>query len=86
MRRRKFAMEQNRLDHETHDFHEKVRKGFLALAAGAPRRVKKIDGLPHPETVAVTVAAAVRAFLTKARIRRLRPVTYTQRLRLHRRS
>jgi len=84
MRRRKFAMEQNRLDHETHDFHEKVRKGFLALAARAPRRVKKIDGLPHPETVAVTVAEVVRAFLTKARAKRLRPATHTQRLRLHR--
>jgi dTMP kinase len=84
MRRRKFAMEQNRLDHETHDFHEKVRKGFLALAARAPRRVKRIDGLPHPETVAVTVASAVRAFLTKARTKRLRLVTHTQRLRLHR--
>ncbi len=84
MRRRKFAMEQNRLDHETHDFHEKVRKGFLALAARAPWRVKKIDGLPHPETVAVTVAEIVQAYLTKTRTKRLRPVTHTQRLRLRR--
>lgn len=80
-RRRKFATEQNRLDHETHEFHEKVRRGFLALAAGAPKRIKKIDGLPHPETVAVEVSSVVRTFLTKARTGRLKTVMQTQRMR-----
>ena len=80
-RRRKFAMEQNRLDREAHEFHEKVRRGFLALASGAPKRIKKIDGLPHPETVAVEVASAVRAFLTKARTQRLKTVMHAARAR-----
>lgn len=83
-RRRKFALEQNRLDHETNEFHEKVRRGFLALAAEDPARIKKIDGLPHPETVAQQVVSVVRAFLTKARIKRLATVLQTQRMRARR--
>jgi len=83
-RRRKFAMEQNRLDHETHEFHEKVRRGFLSLAARAPKRIKKIDALPHPETVAVGVSAAVQEFLTPARTKRLKTVMHTQHTQPHR--
>lgn len=83
-RRRKFALEQNRLDRETQDFHEKVRRGFLKLAAREPGRIKIIDGLPHPETVAVAVRSAVQAFLTKARTKRLRTVLHSQRIRLRR--
>jgi dTMP kinase len=84
IRRRKFALEQNRLDQETHEFHEKVRRGFLALAAREPQRIKKIDGLPHPETVAVEVGAVVQAFLTKARTKRLKTIPLAQRTRTHR--
>ncbi len=80
-RRRKFATEQNRLDHEAHEFHEKVRRGFAALAAREPKRIKKIDGLPHPETVAVEVRSVIEAFLTKARTKRLKTVMLTQHMR-----
>lgn len=85
-RRRKFALEQNRLDHETHEFHEKVRRGFLALAARAPQRIKKIDGLPHPETVTVEVTSVIQAFLTKARAKGLSTIMHAQRMRSRRRS
>lgn len=78
-RRRKFDLEQNRLDRETRDFHEKIRRGFLTIAAREPKRVKKIDAVPHPETVATDVATAVEAFLAKARGKRLGPVTRTAR-------
>lgn len=78
-RRRKFALEQNRLDHEAHEFHDKVRRGFLALAAREPERIKKIDGLPHPETVTVGVTSVIQAFLTKARTKRLTTVMHAQR-------
>ena len=81
IRRRKFALEQNRLDQETHEFHEKVRRGFLALAAREPKRIKKIDGLPHPETVAVEVGAVVHAFLAKTRTKRLKTIPHAQRAR-----
>lgn len=73
-RRRRFDLEQNRLDGETQDFHEKVRRGFSALAAREPKRFRKIDALPHPETVATEVGSVVRAFLKKARGRRLTTV------------
>ena len=73
-RRRKFALEQNRLDRETHEFHEKVRRGFSTLAAREPKRIRKIDALPHPETVATEVGRVVQAFLGKARGRRLKTV------------
>jgi dTMP kinase len=73
-RRRKFDLEQNRLDRETKDFHEKIRRGFLTIAAREPRRVKKIDAVPHPETVATEVGTVVEAFLAKARGKRLSPV------------
>ena len=73
-------------DHEAHEFHEKVRRGFLALAARAPQRIKKIDGLPHPETVTVEVTSVIQAFLTKARTKRLTAVMHTQRMRPRRRS
>jgi dTMP kinase len=78
-RRRKFALEQNRLDHEAHEFHDKVRRGFLALAAREPERIKKIDGLPHPETVTVGVTSVIQAFLTKSRTKRLTTVMHAQR-------
>jgi dTMP kinase len=84
IRRRKFALEQNRLDQETHEFHGKVRRGFLALAAGEPKRIRKIDGLPHPETVAVEVRSVVGTFLTKTRTKRLKTVMQAQRAQLPR--
>jgi len=74
-RRRKFDLEQNRLDGETQDFHERVRRGFSILAAREPKRFRKIDALPHPETVATEVGSVVQAFLKKARGRRLATAT-----------
>ncbi|MBM4119600.1 MAG: dTMP kinase [Nitrospira sp.] len=74
IRRQKFELEQNRLDREASEFHGKVRRGFLALAAAEPKRIRKVDGVPRPETVAVAVAQTVHAFLTKARIKRLQPI------------
>lgn len=72
-RRRKFDLEQNRLDRETRDFHEKISRGFLTIAAREPKRVRRIDAVPHPETVATEVGAVVEAFLAKARGKRLSP-------------
>jgi dTMP kinase len=42
-RRRTDRGQQNRLDHETERFHRKVRRGFLALAAEEPRRMKIVN-------------------------------------------
>ncbi|MGH7256439.1 MAG: dTMP kinase [Nitrospirales bacterium] len=54
----------NRLDREARRFHERVRKGFLHLAARFPRRIKVIDGRADPDTVAATMLAVVMEFLT----------------------
>lgn len=70
-RRRQQETEQNRLDREPPRFHERVRRGFLDLAARHPRRIRVLDGRPDPETVAMQVRTIVRKFLQ----RRKRPVT-----------
>lgn len=41
----------NRLDREALAFHEKVRRGYLALARREPRRVKVVDGTRSPDEV-----------------------------------
>lgn len=66
-RRRERDTELNRLDRETHRFHERVRRGFLELARTAPRRIKVLDGTPDPAMVAARVAALVTKFLSKSR-------------------
>jgi dTMP kinase len=47
---------ESRIDEEGRDFHERVRRGYLALAAKEPDRFITIDGM-HP---AADVAAAIR--------------------------
>ncbi|MDH5640491.1 MAG: dTMP kinase [Nitrospira sp.] len=58
-RRRGHSAEQNRLDHETHRFHAKVRSGFQALATREPRRIKILDARRSPDSVAVEVERLV---------------------------
>ena len=43
LRRRLNSTDVNRLDHETADFHQRVRKGFLSLAQQAPKRIHTIN-------------------------------------------
>src|SRR4029077_19271025 len=42
-RRRAERVQQNRLDREAERFHRKVRRGFLALAAEEPARIKIVN-------------------------------------------
>ena len=42
----------NRLDRESRSFHEKVRRGYLALARREPGRVRIVDGAGTPQSVA----------------------------------
>lgn len=58
-RRRQHDSEQNRLDRETRQFHNRVRKGFLELAAHEPRRIKRIDAAANPDRIALDVATVV---------------------------
>ena len=69
---RRHGTEQNRLDRESRSFHEKVRQGFLALAARHPRRIRVIDGRSDPETIAAEVTSIVRRFLKTRRASKIR--------------
>ena len=63
--RRRREQDQNRLDREARSFYQRVRNGFLELAAEHPRRVKVIDATPDPDTVEREVAIIVMRFLEK---------------------
>jgi dTMP kinase len=61
--RRRSSTEQNRLDRETLQFHEKVRAGFLDLAQQDPRRIKVIPAEEAQEKVARIVALTLTPIL-----------------------
>jgi dTMP kinase len=63
--RRRRETDLNRLDRETSRFHERVRRGFLVLAARNPRRITVLDGGGDPDRVAAETAAVIRRFLAK---------------------
>jgi len=50
----------NRLDREEAAFHERVRDGYLALAAAEPGRIAVVDGTPSVDRVRAAVLTAVR--------------------------
>ena len=65
--RRRAAVDQNRLDRESLQFHRKVRAGFLDLAKRDPRRMKVIPAGAVQDAVARAVAHTVAPMLSKHR-------------------
>lgn len=57
--------EWNRLDAETVSFHERVRRGYLELAAAEPERWVIIPAVGDEATIAWAVRAAVEAWLAR---------------------
>jgi dTMP kinase len=55
--------EPDRLEQAGHDFHERVRQFYLALAAAQPDRYAVIDSRQPKETVAAAIRAAVEPLL-----------------------
>ena len=55
--RRKRSKEQNRLDHETLSFHQRVRRGFRALAKLHPKRIQKIDATQSSHALATQIVS-----------------------------
>lgn len=53
----------DRFEQETRNFFDKVRQGYLAIAAGEPARVKVIDAAPALEEVQQQIARAVQDYL-----------------------
>lgn len=65
--RRRRESDLNRLDREASRFHERVRRGFLALAARHPRRIKVLDGRADPDRITGETAALVRQFFKRSK-------------------
>ncbi|MBM4132389.1 MAG: dTMP kinase [Nitrospira sp.] len=64
-RRRRNDLELNRLDRETKRFHERVRRGFLALAAKEPRRIKVLDARADLDQVEAAAWTLVQRLLAR---------------------
>lgn len=62
-RRRRHEGAANRIDLEARRFHERVRRGFLELAARYPRRIRVLDGRRDPDAIAEEAAVLVARVL-----------------------
>lgn len=74
----------NRIDRESRCFHERVRRGFLELAAEDPNRIKVVDGRPDPEIVSDHVTSLVHIFLSTQPKRQLKAGHHRALRRYHR--
>lgn len=54
---------ENRYENMDRSFHERLRQGFLAIAAAEPKRCKIIDGARDPDRVHADVMAVVTPLL-----------------------
>ena len=63
-RRERSGGELNRLDREALAFHERVRAGYLELAAAEPSRWRIIDAQRSPDDVQRALCALLAAYLT----------------------
>jgi dTMP kinase len=55
--RRQTSKHQNRLDRESLAFHQRVRRGFIALAKEHPQRIRKLDARQSPEALNSQIAS-----------------------------
>ncbi len=60
---------ESRMERESADFHERVRAGYLEIAARNPGRVRVIDGRKTPDEVADEIWSAAESFLAARRAR-----------------
>lgn len=59
------VLSEGRFDAESMDFHERVRQGYLALAAEEPCRIACIDTEQRPEDVLLQGLSAVEDYLAR---------------------
>jgi dTMP kinase len=65
LRRNRSINKRDRLELEDVSFHERVRKGFIGLAAKEKDRIRVIDGSGDVETVHRSIVAVLEDFLSK---------------------
>lgn len=58
--------DESRMEQESREFHERVAKGYAALLAADPERIKKIDGRGSIDEVAARIEAEVDLFFAKS--------------------
>ena len=64
-RQRELFVASDRIEREARAFHEKVRQGYLALAARWPGRFDVLDGSRPPEEVTELIWSKVQDVLTQ---------------------
>jgi len=69
--RRQKSKHQNRLDQESLDFHQRVRRGFIALAKQNPQRIRKLDARTSPDTLETQIASMMTSFIQTVQATRL---------------
>lgn len=60
------VLSEGRFDAESMDFHERVRQGYLALAAEEPQRIARINAEQRPEDVLLQGLSAVEDYLGRS--------------------
>lgn len=60
------VLSEGRFDAESVDFHERVRQGYLALAAEEPQRIARINAEQRPEDVLLQCLSAVEDYLGRS--------------------
>lgn len=55
LKRAKNGAEGDRIEQEPVEFHNRVRHGFIAIAAAEPNRVRRVDGERTPDAIAAEV-------------------------------
>lgn len=73
--RRQRSKKLDRLDQESLKFHQRVRRGFLALARQHPTRIQKVDARQSPQDLASHIAALADDMLHTKWAQRLIPST-----------
>ncbi len=61
--RRQHTKKQNRLDQESLRFHQRVRRGFLALAKEHPKRIQTIDARQSPHALAILITSMIQEII-----------------------
>jgi dTMP kinase len=61
--RRRKSKHQNRLDQESLDFHQRVRRGFIALAKQNPQRIRKLDARQSPDALTIQIASMTESLI-----------------------
>jgi len=61
--RRQQARHQNRLDQESLEFHQRVRRGFIALAKQHPQRIQKLDASQSADILNTRIASMMTHLL-----------------------